>query len=185
MGSEQCAPVWKWLQIHYRCVWTGGCFFLLVAIGRRPLPPIMKRTSSCFGLWAHAGLAYGLLLALMLSSFAGSSTISPMAQSSSPTVAATASETGIASYYGSKYHGKLTASGEVFNMNDLTAAHPKLNFGTRVKVTHLENNRSVVVRVNDRGPFIKGRVIDLSQAAATALQMERGGLAQVKIEVVE
>ena len=70
-------------------------------------------------------------------------------------------------------------------MNDLTAAHPRLAFGTRVKVTDLENNRFVFVRVNDRGPFIKGRVIDLSQAAATALQMEKRGLAQVKLEVVE
>jgi len=70
-------------------------------------------------------------------------------------------------------------------MNDLTAAHPRLAFGTRVKVTDLENNRVVFVRVNDRGPFVKGRVIDLSQAAATALQMEKRGLVQVKLEVVE
>ena len=69
--------------------------------------------------------------------------------------------------------------------NDLTAAHPRLAFGTRVTVTHLESNRFVFVRVNDRGPFIKARVIDLSQAAATALQMEKRGLAQVKLEVVE
>ena len=71
------------------------------------------------------------------------------------------------------------------SVHDLTAAHPRLAFGTRVKVTHLDNNRFVFVRVNDRGPFIKGRVIDLSQAAATALQMDKRGLAQVKLEVVE
>lgn len=94
------------------------------------------------------------------------------------------SETGIASYYGEKYHGRQTANGEIFNMNELTAAHPKLKFGTMVKVTHLGNQRSVTVRINDRGPFVKGRVIDLSQAAAAELQMIRAGLAEVKIEIV-
>jgi rare lipoprotein A len=94
-------------------------------------------------------------------------------------------ETGIASYYGEKYHGRQTANGEIFNMHELTAAHPKLKFGTKVKVTHLANQRSVTVRINDRGPFVKGRVIDLSQAAATELQMIRAGLAEVKIEIVE
>ncbi len=94
-------------------------------------------------------------------------------------------ESGVASYYGVPYHGRQTASGEVFNMNELTAAHPTLKFGTKVKVTHLVNNRSVTVRINDRGPFVKGRVIDLSKAAAEELQMIRAGLAEVKIEVVE
>ena len=94
-------------------------------------------------------------------------------------------ETGIASFYGQKYHGRQTANGETFNMNDLTAAHPRLAFGTRVKVTHLANNLSVTVRINDRGPFVKGRVIDLSQAAASELQMIQTGLAEVKIEVVK
>src|SRR5690349_4254507 len=86
------------------------------------------------------------------------------------TLKTSAPETGVASYYGTKYHGRPTASGEVFNMNDLTAAHPTLKFGTKVKVTHLANNLSVTVRINDRGPFVKGRVIDLSQAAAEQLQ---------------
>jgi rare lipoprotein A len=93
-------------------------------------------------------------------------------------------ETGVASYYGEKYHGRQTANGEIFNMHELTAAHPKLKFGTKVKVTHLANQRSVTVRINDRGPFVKGRVIDLSQAAATELQMIRAGLAEVRIEIV-
>lgn len=145
----------------------------------------MKCTTSSFGFRVRAGLCFGVLLALVVSSFGDNPEVSPGAQSSGPTAAATAIETGIASYYGANYHGKLTASGEVFNMNDLTAAHPRLAFGTRLKVTHLENNRFVYVRVNDRGPFIKGRVIDLSQAAAAALQMEKRGLAQVKLEVVE
>lgn len=94
-------------------------------------------------------------------------------------------ETGVASYYGVPYHGRQTASGEVFDMNELTAAHPTLKFGTKVKVTHLVNNRSVVVRINDRGPFVKGRVIDLSKAAAEELQMVRAGIAEVKIEVLD
>jgi len=94
-------------------------------------------------------------------------------------------ETGVASYYGAKYHGRPTASGENFDMNELTAAHPTLAFGTRVKVTHLESNRSVVVRINDRGPFVKGRVIDLSQQAAAELKMIQSGLARVRIEIVE
>jgi rare lipoprotein A len=94
-------------------------------------------------------------------------------------------ETGLASYYGTKYHGRPTASGEVYNMNELTAAHPRLAFGTRVKVTHLANHKSVTVRINDRGPFLKGRVIDLSQAAAQELQMIQSGLAAVKLEIVE
>ena len=101
------------------------------------------------------------------------------------TLKAATPETGIASYYGVPYHGRQTASGEVFNMNDLTAAHPTLKFGTRVKVTHLVNNLSVTVRINDRGPFVKGRVIDLSQAAAKELQMVRSGLAEVRIEIAK
>jgi rare lipoprotein A len=98
---------------------------------------------------------------------------------------ASRSETGVASYYADKYHGKQTASGEVFDMHALTAAHPTYKFGTRVKVTHLANNRSVTVRINDRGPFVKGRVIDLSLAAAEELQMVKTGIAQVKLEIVE
>ncbi len=97
---------------------------------------------------------------------------------------AATTETGLASYYGTKYHGRPTASGEVFDMNELTAAHPRLAFGTRVKVTHLANHKSVTVRINDRGPFLKGRVIDLSQAAALELQMVQSGLAAVKLEIV-
>lgn len=95
-----------------------------------------------------------------------------------------APEVGVASYYGAKFHGRLTANGETFDMNELTAAHPRLAFGTRVKVTDLEANRSVVVRINDRGPFVKGRIIDLSQAAAQELQMIQSGLARVKLEVL-
>jgi rare lipoprotein A len=89
---------------------------------------------------------------------------------------------GIASFY---WQGQQTASGEAFDKTALTAAHPTLPFNTRVKVTHLANKRSVIVRINDRGPFKTGRVIDLSHAAAGFLGMHGQGLARVQLEVVE
>ena len=84
-------------------------------------------------------------------------------------------ETGLASWYGPKFHGKLTASGEVFNQEKFTAAHPTLPWGSRVKVTNLDNGKSVDVRINDRGPFKRGRIIDVSRAAARALGMDATG----------
>lgn len=93
-------------------------------------------------------------------------------------------ESGTASYYADKYHGRPTASGEIFDMHQLTAAHPRLKFGTVVRVTNLNNQRSVVVRINDRGPFVGGRVIDVSLAAAEELQMVRNGLAAVQLVVL-
>jgi rare lipoprotein A len=91
-------------------------------------------------------------------------------------------ETGLASWYGPKFHGKLTASGEVFNQEKFTAAHRTLPWGTRVKVTNLANGKSVEVRINDRGPFGKGRIIDVSRAAARALGIVGQGIATVQIE---
>jgi rare lipoprotein A len=91
--------------------------------------------------------------------------------------------TGTASYYAAKYHGRQTANGEIYDMHRLTAAHRTLPFGTVVKVTNLDNHRSVVVRVNDRGPFIDGRVIDLSWEAARTIGMVQSGLAPVKLEI--
>ncbi len=92
--------------------------------------------------------------------------------------------TGIASYYGGKFHGKRTASGEIFNKNAMTAAHRSLPFGTKVKVTNLRNGRTVLVRVNDRGPHVRGRMIDLSQAAAKKIGLSHAGTARVKLEVL-
>jgi rare lipoprotein A len=89
---------------------------------------------------------------------------------------------GTASYYGKQFHGKTTASGEKYNMHALTAAHRSLPFGTQVKVTNLANDRSVVVRVNDRGPFIRGRIMDVSLEAARRLQMIGAGTARVRLE---
>ncbi|MFP4431336.1 MAG: septal ring lytic transglycosylase RlpA family protein [Spirochaetaceae bacterium] len=93
-------------------------------------------------------------------------------------------EEGLASWYGGKFHGRLTANGEVFDTNELTAAHKTLPFGTLVKVTHIGDGRSVVVRINDRGPFVEGRIIDLSRAAADAIGLTARGVAPVHIEVV-
>lgn len=91
-------------------------------------------------------------------------------------------ESGLASWYGPRFHGKLTASGEVFNQERFTAAHRTLPWGSRVKVTNLANGRSVEVRINDRGPFARGRIIDVSRAAARALGMLQSGITKVRIE---
>ncbi|WP_170931104.1 septal ring lytic transglycosylase RlpA family protein [Pseudomonas sp. SID14000] len=91
-------------------------------------------------------------------------------------------KTGTASYYGARHHGKRTASGEPFNQHSLTAAHRSLPFGTRVRVTNLANQRSVVVRINDRGPHTRGRLIDLSRAAAEKIGMIRSGTARVRVQ---
>jgi rare lipoprotein A len=90
-------------------------------------------------------------------------------------------EVGRASYYGKKFQGRRTASGERYDMRALTAAHPRLPFGTVVTVTNMKNGRSVKVRINDRGPFIKGRIIDLSYAAARKLGMLSKGVARVRV----
>lgn len=93
------------------------------------------------------------------------------------------SETGVASWYGKKFHGRKTASGERYNQNKMTAAHRTLPFGTRVRVKNRDNGKSVVVTINDRGPFKKGRVIDVSRAAAKKLDMINSGTARVRISV--
>ncbi len=91
---------------------------------------------------------------------------------------------GIASFYGNYFAGKKTASGERFNPQRMTAAHRTLPFGTRVRVTNMRNGRSVVVRINDRGPFIRGRVIDLSKGAAQVIRMTGRGIAPVRVQIL-
>ena len=91
-------------------------------------------------------------------------------------------QVGEASFYGDGFHGKKTASGERFDQNDLTAAHPSLPLGTNATVTNLETGNSVEVKINDRGPYVKGRDIDLSEGAAKELGMTKDGVAPVKIE---
>ncbi len=92
---------------------------------------------------------------------------------------------GLASYYGAQFHGRRTASGERFDQHAMTAAHRTLRFGTRLRVTHARNGQSVIVTVNDRGPFVRDRIIDLSRAAARRLGMLGAGVAPVRLEVVE
>jgi rare lipoprotein A len=94
-------------------------------------------------------------------------------------------EEGLASWYGGKFQGRRTASGEIFDTRQLTAAHRSLPFGTRVLVTNLENGKSVTVRINDRGPFVTGRVIDLSLAAAAAIGLTGRGVTPVRLEVLD
>ncbi len=94
------------------------------------------------------------------------------------------SETGVASWYGDDFHGKQTANGEIYNMYAFTAAHKLLPLGTKVRVVNLDNGRSVNLRVNDRGPFVRGRIIDVSRAAASKLGMLNTGTARVRVETL-
>ncbi len=94
-------------------------------------------------------------------------------------------ERGIASWYGEDFHGKPTSSGEIYDMYDLTAAHKLMPLGTVAKITNLENDQSVVVKINDRGPFIDGRIIDLSYSAAKEIGMAEKGLSRVEIKVLK
>lgn len=93
-------------------------------------------------------------------------------------------QVGTASWYGGDFQGRITASGEPYNMYDLTAAHPTLPIGAHVRVTNLRNGRSVVVRINDRGPIVPGRIIDVSYSSAQALQFKSQGLQRVRLDVV-
>ena len=122
---------------------------------------------------------FGWLPLLLLLQSCGSAPSSPTV-SHSPTVVSV--QQGKASYYGARHHGRKTASGEPFNKNALTAAHKTLPFGSRVRVTNLNNQKSVVVRINDRGPYTRGRIIDLSEQAAREINMIRAGVARVKVE---
>jgi len=100
------------------------------------------------------------------------------------TAASALEQEGLASWYGGKFQGRQTASGEFFDTNEFTAAHKSLPFGTIVKVTNLENGKTTVVRINDRGPFVPGRIIDLSRAAAAAIGLAGKGVAKVRIQVL-
>ncbi|NOR81764.1 MAG: septal ring lytic transglycosylase RlpA family protein [Methyloprofundus sp.] len=96
-----------------------------------------------------------------------------------------AAEEGIASYYADVFQGKKTASGELYDKNKLTAAHKTLAFGTKVKITDLKNNKSVIVTITDRGPHSKKRMVDLSYAAAEKIGLVKAGLSKVRLEVIE
>ena len=93
--------------------------------------------------------------------------------------------TGVSSFYAEDFHGKLTANGEVYDMYGLTAAHKTLPLNTIVRVTNIENNKSLILRINDRGPYVKGRILDCSYGAAKKLEFVNQGTTKVKIEVIE
>lgn len=101
----------------------------------------------------------------------------------SPAVPAKLPQTGLASWYGAQHQGKQTASGTIYDQGELTAAHPSLPFGSKIKVTNLANGKSVEVEITDRGPFAENRIIDLSRAAAKALDMIESGTATVRLEL--
>ena len=127
------------------------------------------------------GCAVAVLVALSAPSVA-----SPPAyvRSDAPVAPITKGERGIASWYGEECQGNLTANGEIYDFNGLTAAHRELPLGTKVKVTNLRNNRSIILRVNDRGPFTPGRFLDVSMAAAKQLGFLGSGTALVEVEIV-
>lgn len=146
-------------RFFFRCGWLWACLFFLVVTActnRTPAPsslrPVGGKPYKVFGKWYY------------------------------PIPDATGyRQKGTASWYGSKFHGKRTANGEIYNMHGLTAAHKTLPFGTLVRVKNLENNKEVVVRINDRGPFVRGRIIDLSNASARAIDLHIKGVARVEI----
>lgn len=119
---------------------------------------------------------YSALIALI--------SLAAMAAAQSASAQGVSIESGLASWYGHPFHGRLTANGEIYNMEAMTAAHKTLPFGTILRVQCLETGASVVVRVNDRGPFVAGRIIDLSAAAARALGLEKRGLSRVSLSIV-
>ncbi len=115
---------------------------------------------------------------------AGCAVARPAPRPPAPPAPVSAEQTGEASWYGRPYHGRRTANDEVYDMYALTAAHPTLPFGARVRVTNLKNGRSVELRINDRGPTIRGRIIDVSYAAARALDVVEAGVFPARVRVV-
>jgi rare lipoprotein A len=134
-------------------------------------------------LWAVESLSVVGAFILFLSLAACS--VPPSRVSLPPSSGGPVTQTGIASWYGPGFHGKATASGVIYNQDDLTAAHQTLPLGTRVMVTNLENGRLTEILINDRGPFAKGRIIDLSYTAAESLGMIGPGTIPVRIEVID
>jgi rare lipoprotein A len=142
-------------------------------------------------------IAHGLMIGLMIVGLGAAQGPNNSEASSAPSRAPTKPgirkqiaknqpyQVGTASWYGEDFEGKTTASGEDYEMYDMTAAHPTLPLGTYVRVTNLHNGRTVVVKVNDRGPIVEGRIIDLSYGAAQALQFQHRGLQRVRLDLVK
>ncbi len=130
------------------------------------------------------GFAPAILLLLLLSACAGEPGRAAAGRAAGGTNGHVYDAVGVASWYGGMFHGRTTASGEPYDMHAMTAAHPSLPFGTKVRVTNLENGRSVVLKINDRGPFAKRRIIDVSRHAAKHLGFLGAGLARVRVQVI-
>lgn len=151
----------------------------------------MKRTIAYIFLFVVVNLILAIVLSACASSprFTKNRTAEPKVNATKPVAdhrsGKVAVSEGIASYYANDFHGKKTANGEIFDMHKFTAAHRSFPFDTKVKVTNLENGKSVIVRVNDRGPFKLERIMDLSYGAAETLDMLKTGTAKVRLEVVE
>lgn len=126
-----------------------------------------------------------IFTALVLMILAGCTSTSAIGAAKTKDYAKSHALIGQASWYGNKFHGKLTASGETYNMNAYTSAHKTLPFGTIVRVTNTANNKSVDVKINDRGPHVKGRVIDLSYKAFSQIGNVKKGTVPVKIEIID
>jgi rare lipoprotein A len=124
-------------------------------------------------------------LAVLPAAIYALSSLTPATSHASQEVPVVQTASGQASWYGSKFHGRRTANGERYDMNQMTAAHRSLPFGTKVRVINPRNGRSVVVRINDRGPFSGRRIIDLSRGAAGAIGIVNSGVAPVKLEVLK
>ena len=122
-----------------------------------------------------------VLVALIALAFSGCVGMSP--RNDAPKIGY--KETGEASFYANKYQSRKTASGERFDQSAYTAAHKKLPLGTKIKITNIENGKSVIVRINDRGPFVRGRIIDLSRSAFSSIGNTSAGVINVEIEVVD
>ena len=133
----------------------------------------------------HMKKSHIIFTALILMILAGCTSTSAVGSSKTKEYAESHALAGKASWYGDKFHGRLTASGETYNMNANTAAHKTLPFGTIVRVTNTANNKSVDVKINDRGPYVKGRVIDLSHKAFSQIGDVKKGVATVKIEIID
>ena len=131
-----------------------------------------------------------LTLLFLLTSLAGCSTQTPLPTPPPSAVqppsapGASFTQTGLASFYGRAHDGKTTANGDSFNLEGFTAAHRTLPFGTRVRVTNLENGRTVTVTITDRGPYVRGRIVDISLAAARALDMQDKGVTRVRLDAL-
>jgi rare lipoprotein A len=122
---------------------------------------------------------------VVLISFGGGAAVHAAGPAPAAAVADAPAETGLAAVYSDRLHGRKTASGERYDRSQLTAAHKTLPFGTRVKVTHTKSNKSVIVRINDRGPVQVGRILDLSPTAARAVGIGPNGMGEVSAQVVE